>query len=89
MKFFLFMIQLSLITFQCNFMLSPKCKLELNCIAIFFLRDLLDLSKDNIQIKESRAQGILLSGVSEVIIFLTKWSMSKKCVCVCLCIKVM
>lgn len=33
---------------------------------IFLHRDLFDLSKDNIQIKESKSQGILLSGVTEV-----------------------
>ncbi|GAV63199.1 Kinesin domain-containing protein, partial [Cephalotus follicularis] len=30
------------------------------------VRDLFDLSKDNIQIKESRVQGILLSGITEI-----------------------
>ncbi|XP_021840867.2 kinesin-like protein KIN-1 isoform X2 [Spinacia oleracea] len=30
------------------------------------VRDLFDLSKDNIQIKESKSQGILLSGVTEI-----------------------
>lgn len=29
-------------------------------------RDLFDMSKDNIQIKESKSQGIILSGVTEV-----------------------
>lgn len=33
---------------------------------LFTTRDLFDLSKDNIQIKESKAQGILLHGVTEV-----------------------
>jgi hypothetical protein len=31
-----------------------------------YLRDLLDLSKDNLQIKESKTQGIYISGATEV-----------------------
>ncbi|KAM7273761.1 hypothetical protein ACFE04_028425 [Oxalis oulophora] len=34
----------------------------------FLYQDLFDLSKDNIQIKESKVQGILLSGVTEVFV---------------------
>lgn len=32
----------------------------------FFVRDLFDVSKDNIQIKENKCQGIFLSGATEV-----------------------
>lgn len=35
-------------------------------VVILSFRDLFDLSKDNIQIKESKVQGIILSGVTEV-----------------------
>lgn len=38
----------------------------------FLLRDLFDLSKDNIQIKEHKVLGILLQGVTEVIYALIK-----------------
>ena len=31
-----------------------------------YFRDLLDLTKDNLQIKEGKMQGIFLSGVTEV-----------------------
>lgn len=31
-----------------------------------YLRDLLDLSKDNLQIKESKSQGIFIYGATEV-----------------------
>lgn len=44
----------------------------LNAHAFIIPRDLFDLSKDNIQIKESKTQGILLSGATEVIYFLQK-----------------
>lgn len=44
--------------------------LSLSCnFTIFYRRDLLDLSKNNTQIKESKVQGILLSGVTEVTVF--------------------
>ena len=34
--------------------------------SIFLYRDLFDLSKDNIQIKEIKSRGIILPGVTEV-----------------------
>ncbi|KAF9590122.1 hypothetical protein IFM89_030870 [Coptis chinensis] len=40
----------------------------------FFLRDLFDLSKDNLQIKESKGQGIFLSGATEVSILVYLYS---------------
>ncbi|XP_074292768.1 kinesin-like protein KIN-1 [Silene latifolia] len=41
---------------------------KLSMVEIYMekVRDLLDLSKDNIQIKENKSQGILLSGVTEI-----------------------
>ncbi|KAL2942192.1 Kinesin-like protein KIN-1 [Bienertia sinuspersici] len=41
---------------------------KLSMVEIYMekVRDLFDLSKDNIQIKESKSQGIVLSGVSEI-----------------------
>ncbi|XP_031276558.1 kinesin-like protein KIN-1 [Pistacia vera] len=47
---------------------SVKYTLKFSMVEIYMekVRDLLDLSKDNIQIKESRVQGILLSGVTEI-----------------------
>lgn len=41
---------------------------KLSMVEIYMekVRDLFDLSKDNIQIKESKSQGILLSGVTEI-----------------------
>lgn len=44
---------------------------------LFITRDLFDLSKDNIQIKESKAQGILLHGVTEVCLSLLGIYMQK------------
>ncbi|KAK0601819.1 hypothetical protein LWI29_027716 [Acer saccharum] len=49
---------------------SVKHTIKLSMVEIYMekVRDLFDLSKDNIQIKESRVQGILLSGVTEIAI---------------------
>ncbi|XP_010552747.1 PREDICTED: kinesin-like protein KIN-1 isoform X1 [Tarenaya hassleriana] len=45
-----------------------KYAIKLSMVEIYMekVRDLLDISKENIQIKENRGQGILLSGVTEV-----------------------
>ncbi|KAK6233159.1 hypothetical protein SCA6_003232, partial [Theobroma cacao] len=47
---------------------SVKYTIKLSVVEIYMekVRDLFDLSKDNIQIKESRTQGILLSGATEI-----------------------
>ncbi|XP_017976716.1 PREDICTED: kinesin-like protein KIN-1 [Theobroma cacao] len=47
---------------------SVKHTIKLSVVEIYMekVRDLFDLSKDNIQIKESRTQGILLSGATEI-----------------------
>ncbi|XP_038714888.1 kinesin-like protein KIN-1 [Tripterygium wilfordii] len=47
---------------------STKYTIKLSMVEIYMerVRDLYDLSKDNIQIKESKTKGILLSGVTEV-----------------------
>ncbi|XP_022743037.1 kinesin-like protein KIN-1 [Durio zibethinus] len=47
---------------------STKYTIKLSMVEIYMekVRDLFDLSKDNIQIKESRTQGILLSGATEI-----------------------
>ncbi|GFP92449.1 kinesin-1-like protein pss1 [Phtheirospermum japonicum] len=45
-----------------------KCTIKLSMVEIYLerVRDLFDLSKDNLQIKESKAQGIFVSGVTEI-----------------------
>ncbi|GKC43876.1 kinesin-like protein KIN-1 [Tanacetum coccineum] len=45
-------------------------KIKLSMVEIYMerVRDLFDLSKDNIQIKEQKGHGILLSGVTEMLI---------------------
>uniref|UniRef100_A0A2N9J999 Kinesin-like protein n=1 Tax=Fagus sylvatica TaxID=28930 RepID=A0A2N9J999_FAGSY len=45
-----------------------KYSIKLSMVEIYMekVRDLFDLSKDNIQIKESKVQGILLSGATEI-----------------------
>ncbi|KAL5768455.1 hypothetical protein ACOSP7_015002 [Xanthoceras sorbifolium] len=50
---------------------AVKHTIKLSMVEIYMekVRDLFDLSKDNIQIKESRVQGILLSDVTEIAIF--------------------
>ncbi|KAJ4719296.1 Kinesin-like protein [Melia azedarach] len=50
---------------------SVKYMIKLSMVEIYMekVRDLFDLSKDNIQLKESRVQGILLSGVTEISVF--------------------
>ncbi|KAH9688708.1 kinesin-like protein KIN-1 [Citrus sinensis] len=50
---------------------SVKFTIKLSMVEIYMekVRDLFDLSRDNIQIKESRVQGILLSGVTEICVF--------------------
>ncbi|KAH9754684.1 kinesin-like protein KIN-1 [Citrus sinensis] len=50
---------------------SVKFTIKLSMVEIYMekVRDLFDLSRDNIQIKESRVQGILLSGVTEIYVF--------------------
>ncbi|OMO62447.1 Lipase, GDSL [Corchorus capsularis] len=47
---------------------STKYSIKLSMVEIYMekVRDLFDLSKDNIQIKESKTQGILLSGATEI-----------------------
>ncbi|GMI79289.1 kinesin 1 [Hibiscus trionum] len=47
---------------------STKYTIKLSMVEIYMekVRDLFDLSKDNIQIKESKTQGILLSGATEI-----------------------
>ncbi|KAL6132662.1 hypothetical protein ACLB2K_064901 [Fragaria x ananassa] len=47
---------------------TVKYSIKLSMVEIYMekVRDLFDLSKDNIQIKESRAQGIVLNGVTEI-----------------------
>ncbi|XP_047318181.1 kinesin-like protein KIN-1 [Impatiens glandulifera] len=47
---------------------SIKYTIKLSMVEIYMekIRDLFDLSKDNIQIKESKTQGMLLSGVTEI-----------------------
>ncbi|KAE8660231.1 Kinesin-1-like protein PSS1 [Hibiscus syriacus] len=47
---------------------STKYTIKLSMVEIYMekVRDLFDLSKDNIQIKESKIQGILLSGATEI-----------------------
>ncbi|EEF49791.1 kinesin-like protein KIN-1 isoform X2 [Ricinus communis] len=49
---------------------SAKYMVKLSMVEIYMekVRDLLDLSKDNILIKESKSHGILLSGVTEITI---------------------
>ncbi|KAL7259461.1 hypothetical protein ACSBR1_005372 [Camellia fascicularis] len=46
---------------------ASKYTIKLSMVEIYMekVRDLFDLSKDNIQIKENKVQGILLSGVTE------------------------
>ncbi|GMY20620.1 kinesin-like protein KIN-1 [Fagus crenata] len=53
-----------------------KYSIKLSMVEIYMekVRDLFDLSKDNIQIKESKVQGILLSGATEATI--KTWPMS-------------
>ncbi|KAL8061901.1 hypothetical protein ABFS82_02G112000 [Erythranthe guttata] len=45
-----------------------KYKVKLSMVEIYMekVRDLFDLSKDNLQIKESKVQGIFVSGVTEI-----------------------
>lgn len=45
-----------------------KCTIKLSMVEIYLekIRDLFDLSKDNLQIKESKVQEIILSGATEV-----------------------
>ncbi|XP_021898959.1 kinesin-like protein KIN-1 [Carica papaya] len=47
---------------------TTKYTMKFSMVEIYMekVRDLFDLSKDNIQIKESRTQGILLSGMTEI-----------------------
>ncbi|KAH7840640.1 hypothetical protein Vadar_019576 [Vaccinium darrowii] len=47
---------------------TSKYSIKLSMVEIYMekVRDLFDLSKDNIQIKESKVQGIILSGVTEI-----------------------
>ncbi|GMP60611.1 hypothetical protein CsSME_00023396 [Camellia sinensis var. sinensis] len=47
---------------------ASKYTIKLSMVEIYMekVRDLFDLSKDNIQIKENKVQGILLSGVTEI-----------------------
>ncbi|KAA8545075.1 hypothetical protein F0562_019826 [Nyssa sinensis] len=47
---------------------TAKYTIKLSMVEIYMekVRDLFDLSKDNIQIKESKVQGIFLSGVTEI-----------------------
>ncbi|XP_057961353.1 kinesin-like protein KIN-1 isoform X2 [Malania oleifera] len=47
---------------------SVKYTIKLSMVEIYMekVRDLYDLSKDNIQIKESKGQGIMLSGVTQI-----------------------
>ncbi|XP_008218206.1 PREDICTED: kinesin-1-like protein PSS1 [Prunus mume] len=47
---------------------TMKHSIKLSMVEIYMekVRDLFDLSKDNIQIKESKSQGILLNGVTEI-----------------------
>ncbi|KAF7142912.1 hypothetical protein RHSIM_Rhsim05G0144600 [Rhododendron simsii] len=47
---------------------ASKYTIKLSMVEIYMekVRDLFDLSKDNIQIKESKVQGIILSGVTEI-----------------------
>ncbi|XP_057502776.1 kinesin-like protein KIN-1 isoform X1 [Actinidia eriantha] len=47
---------------------TSKYMVKLSMVEIYMekVRDLFDLSKDNIQIKESKVQGILLSGATEI-----------------------
>ncbi|KAI8555784.1 hypothetical protein RHMOL_Rhmol05G0201100 [Rhododendron molle] len=47
---------------------TSKYTIKLSMVEIYMekVRDLFDLSKDNIQIKESKVQGIILSGVTEI-----------------------
>ncbi|PPD85711.1 hypothetical protein GOBAR_DD17354 [Gossypium barbadense] len=47
---------------------STKYTVKLSMVEIYMekVRDLFDLSKDNIQIKESKTQGIVLSGATEI-----------------------
>ncbi|CAA6666662.1 unnamed protein product [Spirodela intermedia] len=49
---------------------TTKCTVKISMVEIYMekVRDLFDLSKDNLQIKENRTQGIFLSGVTEVTI---------------------
>ncbi|KAG8649684.1 kinesin-like protein KIN-1 isoform X2 [Manihot esculenta] len=49
---------------------SDKYTIKLSMVEIYMekIRDLLDLTKDNILIKESKVQGIMLSGVTEIFI---------------------
>lgn len=54
---------------------SNACILTTACYCSLFYRDLLDLTKDNILIKESKVQGIMLSGVTEVSIVLVPHAM--------------
>ncbi|KAL3622609.1 serine/threonine-protein kinase KIN2 [Castilleja foliolosa] len=51
---------------QSNDMNKYTIKLSMVEIYLERVRDLFDLSKDNLQIKESKAQGIFVSGVTEV-----------------------
>ncbi|KAM7472774.1 hypothetical protein LguiA_010957 [Lonicera macranthoides] len=50
---------------------TTKYTIKLSMVEIYMekVRDLYDLSKDNIQIKEHKVQGILLAGVTEIPIF--------------------
>ncbi|KAL4569280.1 hypothetical protein LXL04_024916 [Taraxacum kok-saghyz] len=52
----------------CGETTSYKIKLSMVEIYMERVRDLFDLSKDNIQIKEHKGNGILLSGVTEILI---------------------
>ncbi|RXH82323.1 hypothetical protein DVH24_036664 [Malus domestica] len=47
---------------------TMKHSIKLSMVEIYMerVRDLFDLAKDNIQIKESKSQGILLNGVTEI-----------------------
>lgn len=42
-------------------------------LSVFMLRDLFDLTKDNIQIKENKAHGIILHGVTDVRLLLQEY----------------
>ncbi|XP_073155388.1 kinesin-like protein KIN-1 isoform X3 [Henckelia pumila] len=49
---------------------TAKYTIKLSMVEIYMerVRDLFDLSKDNLQIKESREQGIFVSGVTEILV---------------------
>ncbi|KAK6911511.1 Kinesin motor domain [Dillenia turbinata] len=54
----------------CSLGESTKYLVKLSMVEIYMekVRDLFELAKDNIQIKESKTQGVFLSGVTEILI---------------------